>query len=129
MYPLLKEILRGFVDALDGVAAGSDRRADKRLDVYVGHDTVVAPLLSALGAFDDRWPPLASRVVFELYARVDERDQSPALRVLYNGRDVTALVCPGHRARRCPLAAFKTKVEALLDGHPDFATACRARAP
>lgn len=37
--------------------------------LFSGHDTVVAPLLAALGAYDCRWPPYASHVAFELWSK------------------------------------------------------------
>ena len=40
------------------------------LTVFSGHDTVIAPVLAALGAYTDElcvWPPYASRIVFELW--------------------------------------------------------------
>ena len=95
--------------------------------LYAGHDTVVAPLLAALGIFDGKWPPLASRIVFEL--RV-----GGALRILFNGRDVSGEVCgaaaaddleggpPG--ARGCDVLAFEARVAALLGGAASFDEAC-----
>ncbi|KAI8070942.1 phosphoglycerate mutase-like protein [Gongronella butleri] len=38
-----------------------------KLAVYSGHDTTIAPLLIVLGAFDKRWPPFGSSIIFELY--------------------------------------------------------------
>lgn len=43
----------------------------KKLSIFSGHDTVIAPVLSALGVYHDSlcyWPGYASRIVFELYA-------------------------------------------------------------
>ncbi|CAN0552189.1 unnamed protein product, partial [Ectocarpus sp. 8 AP-2014] len=37
--------------------------------LFSGHDTVVAPLLAAFGAYDCRWPPYASHVAFELWSK------------------------------------------------------------
>ena len=111
MHPLLEEIVAGFRRTL--AAEDSDV-----LRVFVGHDTVVAPLLSALGAYDGVWPPLASRVVFELY-------EGPAVRVLFNGRAVSVDGCPP-APRYCPLDAFEAAVAALLGGAPTFEAACAA---
>ena len=52
MHPFLSELLRNFRDDL--------REKERRLRLYAGHDTVVAPLLAALGIFDGKWPPLAA---------------------------------------------------------------------
>ncbi|XP_061538154.1 2-phosphoxylose phosphatase 1 isoform X1 [Phycodurus eques] len=70
------------------------------------HDVTMAPLLSALGLEEARFPPFAARLVFELWkspsvtqgqqeqkAGKDERskarDGGCFIRVLYNGEDVT----------------------------------------
>ena len=118
MHPFLSELLRNFKDDV-----GSKER---HLRLYAGHDTVVAPLLAALGIFDGKWPPLASRIVFELR-------EGGALRILFNGRDVSGEVCgavgddleggpPG--ARGCDVAAFEARVAALLGGAASFDEAC-----
>ena len=46
MHPFLSELLRNFRDDLSS--------KEKRLHLYAGHDTVVAPLLAALGIFDGK---------------------------------------------------------------------------
>ena len=43
---------------------------DVKLSVFSGHDTVIAPILAALGVYNGNlcvWPPYASRIVFELW--------------------------------------------------------------
>ena len=119
MHPFLSELLQNFRDDL--------HEKQRRLRLYAGHDTVVAPLLAALGIFDGKWPPLASRIVFEL------RDGG-ALRILFNGRDVSEEACPGAfgddpeggppGARGCHVAAFEARVAALLGGAASFDEAC-----
>ena len=119
MHPFLSELLRNFRDDL--------QEKERRLRLYAGHDTVVAPLLAALGIFDGKWPPLASRIVFELR-------EGGALRILFNGRDVSGEACgaaaaddleggpPG--ARGCDVLAFEARVAALLGGAASFDAAC-----
>lgn len=67
--------------------------------LFSGHDTVVAPLLAALGAYDCRWPPYASHVAFELWSKPpssgsgdgDGDGEEPPRRVLLeDGGDATA---------------------------------------
>ncbi|XP_051934913.1 2-phosphoxylose phosphatase 1 isoform X1 [Hippocampus zosterae] len=70
------------------------------------HDVTVAPLLSALGLEEARFPPFAARLVFELWkstsafqgqkepelgkgGRPKTRDGGCFIRVFYNGEDVT----------------------------------------
>ena len=31
------------------------------------HDTTILPLLTAMGGFNEKWPPLCSYIAFELY--------------------------------------------------------------
>lgn len=66
---------------------------------FSGHDTVIAPLLAALGAYDCRWPPYASHVAFELWSKPSQapnrkggedegrRDRRLARRGLAGGAD------------------------------------------
>jgi len=113
MHPFLSELLQNF----KGDRATPSK--ERRLRLYAGHDTVIAPLLSALGVFDGNWPPLASRIVFEL--------RGANIRILFNGRDVSGGVCPGAAAAGvvgCTLASFEARVEALLGGAASFGVAC-----
>ena len=110
MYPFLRELA-------DGLLAQAKTNATLRL--YSGHDTVIAPVAAALGFFDCKWPPLASYVLFELYGKKHD----VFLRVLFNGKVVNVAGCPDDTTL-CPLADFSKAVDALLDGAPDFDTAC-----
>lgn len=53
----------------DILSGGSDGDQKKKFALFSGHDTVVAPLLAALGAYDCKWPPYASHVAFELWSK------------------------------------------------------------
>ncbi|KAL0973379.1 hypothetical protein UPYG_G00202680 [Umbra pygmaea] len=97
--------------------------------LHSAHDVTVAPLLSALGLEDARFPRFAARVVFELWkspsaAKVQNQDDvvgvkgeslksgNVFLRVLYNGEDVTfhTSFCRSHDRHTtqplCPLVNF-----------------------
>lgn len=41
----------------------------KKFALFSGHDTVIAPLLAALSAYDCKWPPYASHIAFELWSK------------------------------------------------------------
>ncbi len=83
-----------------------DQRNDSHgshLTIYSGHDTVIAPVLAALGVYNKfcSWPPYASRVVFELWKNNRKLSRSRTgmesirdyyVRVLYNGNDVTKFI-------------------------------------
>ena len=117
MLPLLKEI----VTRIQAAASG----AGHRLLVFSGHDTVVAPLLAALGALHApgacRWPPYASHVAIELWALRERRE----VRVLFNGQPVTRYVTGcGEQATEtqtadldqsefCPLESLVNTIETL----------------
>eukprot|EP00903_Cladosiphon_okamuranus_P016088 g14852.t1 len=62
LYPFTHEILTNMREALSG-------ETSMKFALFSGHDTVVAPLLAALGAYDCRWPPYASHVAFELWSK------------------------------------------------------------
>ncbi|CAN0049371.1 unnamed protein product [Pylaiella littoralis] len=94
LYPFTLEILTNMRQALNGEIA-------TKFALFSGHDTVVAPLLAALGAYDCRWPPYASHVAFELWSKPpssgsgdgdgDGDGEEPPRRVLLeDGGDATA---------------------------------------
>ncbi|CAM9778387.1 unnamed protein product [Ascophyllum nodosum] len=60
LYPFTQELLTNMRRAMS-------RESPWKFALFSGHDTVVAPLLASLGAFDCRWPPYASYVAFELW--------------------------------------------------------------
>ncbi|CAL1571594.1 unnamed protein product [Knipowitschia caucasica] len=85
------------------------------------HDVTMAPLLSALGLEQARFPRFAARVVFELWKSpgttskkkgAKAKDGEVFVRVLYNGVDVTfrTAFCKTHVRKGnqplCPLATF-----------------------
>lgn len=89
------------------------------------HDVTVAPLLSALGLEEARFPRFAARIVFELWKspaaakkkggkgeKSKRKDGDLFVRVLYNGEDVTfqTAFCRSHERHAgqplCPLNNF-----------------------
>ena len=116
--------------------AASRAGGDARLLLFSGHDTVVAPLLAAIGGLRApgacRWPPYASHVAFEVWERAsseeDADDRRAGLlfvRVLFNGRVITryltgcdALMPP---SEHCPLDVFTSSVRALA---AEFGRSC-----
>ncbi|XP_015251282.1 PREDICTED: 2-phosphoxylose phosphatase 1 isoform X2 [Cyprinodon variegatus] len=95
-----------------------------------GHDVTMAPLLSALGLEEAKFPRFAARIVFEMWRsppttkvpvkkrgkgeRANLKDGEVFIRVLYNGEDVTFHTAFCHPAARhvsqplCPLRNFLT---------------------
>ena len=86
--------------------------SDEKLSVFSGHDTVIAPVLAALGLYEGElcvWPPYASRIVFELWQKKGRSkdldgagsgsDHSLSVRVIFNGQDLTHRI-PACKAER-----------------------------
>jgi hypothetical protein len=132
IYPFLKEIvtrLSASATELEG-----DSHEAPPFVLYSGHDTVIAPLLSALGAYDCKWPPYASRVVFELWKDVQEKNKSSVfLRLIFNGKSVTHLItsCRSYfegggasHPELCPFDTFTDVLTELLEPFPTLERAC-----
>ena len=134
MLPLLVEITKRLEAAVASLSSSSSASADDgkdgaaRLLLYSGHDTVVAPLLAALGGLRApnacRWPPYASHLVFEIWEEGsnggshhhNHHREHHSVRVLFNGRVVTSYLsgCDRHPgAEYCSLANFAKAVEGL----------------
>jgi hypothetical protein len=102
--------------------------------VFMGHDTVIAPVLAGLGIYKDElcgWPPYASRIVFELLrpegavqSMENEKEVSYHARVIYNGKDLTHQIerCKG--STPCPLEAIHATVQSLLQPTGSLEKAC-----
>jgi len=46
------------------------RDSEPKLSLYCCHDSSIAPLLSAMGCFDNEWPPYVANIAIELYQDV-----------------------------------------------------------
>lgn len=115
------------MEGLESAAALSAESSDAvKLSLYSGHDTVIAPVLAALGLYSDDlciWPPYASRIVFELWQRVGDSSAAgsaakPAaavtehyVRVIYNGKDLTPNIpsCISERVKRAAIGGSHAK--------------------
>uniref|UniRef100_A0A3Q3RAP1 2-phosphoxylose phosphatase 1 n=1 Tax=Monopterus albus TaxID=43700 RepID=A0A3Q3RAP1_MONAL len=131
MYPYLNRTATKMERVAKGSEAGRQPRAggEEVFTLSSAHDVTMAPLLSALGLEQARFPRFAARVVFELWKgpsmtpgqpkkRVGKGDKSKAkdgelfIRVLYNGEDLTfyTTFCRSHDRHAsqplCPLKNF-----------------------
>lgn len=135
MYPYLNRTAA----KMERVAKASESGRQPRVggeEVFTlssAHDVTMAPLLSALGLENARFPRFAARIVFELWKsptviqgqaknrakngeKSKSRDRDFFLRVLYNGGDVTfhTAFCRSHdrymNQPLCPLGNFLTFV-------------------
>ena len=131
MLPLLRELMRRLQAAADGGAS-------ERLMLFSGHDTVVAPVLAALGGMRApglcRWPPYASHLAFEIWERAGgqaqptTREPAHEVRVLFNGRAVTRYLRGCDQSATgdfCPLQALRQAVGTL---EAEFRSNCGASA-
>ncbi|XP_077397234.1 2-phosphoxylose phosphatase 1 isoform X2 [Festucalex cinctus] len=131
MYPYLNRTAAKMERVAKAAAGNRPPRAggEEVFTLSSAHDVTVAPLLSALGLEEARFPPFAARLVFELWKSPSEirgppkqkagKDERPKardggcfIRVLYNGEDVTyhTTFCSsfGRRSSHplCPLKKF-----------------------
>lgn len=128
MHPYLNRTAAKMERVAKASEAGRRPRAggEEVFSLYSAHDVTMAPLLSALGLQEARFPRFAARVVFELWKspptsqnqRPGEGDKSKTkdggvfIRVLYDGEDVTfhTAFCRSHERRAdqplCPLDNF-----------------------
>lgn len=122
-YPFMREVL----DFLEAAALDA---APPALALFSGHDTVIAPVLSALGVYRGRlcrWPAYASRIALELYRspRTGGRPADHYVRVLFNGEAMVGMRGCGAK-ELCPLQDFARGVASLLGGASDWESACAA---
>ncbi|XP_056139987.1 2-phosphoxylose phosphatase 1 isoform X2 [Lampris incognitus] len=131
MYPYLNRTAAKMERVAKGNEAGRRPRAggEEVFTLSSAHDVTMAPLLSALGLEEARFPRFAARVVFELWKsplathgqqkkgrgkgeRWKVADGELFIRVLYNGQDVTfhTTFCRSHDRHGaqplCPLSNF-----------------------
>lgn len=138
LYPLMAEILKTLETASE---ASPEKPMKDKMTILSGHDTVIAPVLATLGVYKSHcwWPPYASRIAFELWEH-DAGDSAPSgsrhlrasasnpdesfVRVVFNGKDVTATIPSCQGLHMCPLAAFKLQIDSLLGPFKTLEEAC-----
>lgn len=108
--PFVKEMLKHHGQVLGGTM----KPVKRKLLMYSGHDTTVAPILHALDLFSPPVAPaFAACIIFELM----ERD-GPVLRISYKNDTNTepyTLVLPGC-TELCPLDRFKELTASIIPG-------------
>eukprot|EP00741_Cyanophora_paradoxa_P002437 tig00000076_g2362.t1 len=89
-------------EVVSALRAAAEGRPGPRFILYSGHDTSVAPFLSAFKAYDGKaWPPYASHVSLELLVNADG---DYFVRLSFLGRELALDVCEG--VTPCPLLRF-----------------------
>ncbi|KAL5598883.1 hypothetical protein BROUX41_003796 [Berkeleyomyces rouxiae] len=74
---LLGDVVAGLVRAAEGGDPTAAGGPPPKMALAGCHDTTLAALLSALGAFDGRWPPFTSHVAVELFRAADRPAPKP----------------------------------------------------
>lgn len=122
--------------------AAAKGEAHEKISILSGHDTVIAPVLAGLGVYSQeelcRWPPYASRIIFELWGikhhsgfvsstNSNEADvaNTTFVRVLFNGVDVTTMIPTCPKDNLCTLLAFLQQIDSLLAPYNSLADACK----
>lgn len=124
LYPVLHEIATHMNNLRSSTFA-------PRFVLYSGHDVTLTPLLLLFGLHDGKWPPYASRFIFETLHH--ETTNEYYLRLVYNGKDVTREVtfCKSDiQDGVCPLEAFqKFVLEEMLQrfAYKGFTDACKLK--
>jgi len=94
---------------------------DKLMQMYSGHDTTIAAMLSGLGIFELHDPPYACGLIFELY----ESNGSHYVQIFYRkstAEDLTPIDIP-NCGRKCPLNQLYELYKEVLP--VDFETECQ----
>eukprot|EP01028_Stygiella_incarcerata_P014570 TRINITY_DN984_c1_g2_i2.p1 TRINITY_DN984_c1_g2~~TRINITY_DN984_c1_g2_i2.p1 ORF type:complete len:267 (+),score=65.01 TRINITY_DN984_c1_g2_i2:744-1544(+) len=111
---MLKEMREAMLAAVNGNSAYP-------WIIWSAHDTTVAPLLIAMNAFDNIWPPYASHVVFELFQ--EPKSGNFSVRVIYNEKTLVLEQCQGEEI--CPLEYFLKQLEPVVPD--DYVQECSRR--
>ncbi|GAB4816592.1 hypothetical protein N2152v2_003638 [Parachlorella kessleri] len=104
----LGRLMHFMIERMEAAAAG---RPGPRLHLYSGHDSTVLPMLVALGARVDRWPPYMANIVLELWQRAGSGEHY--VKVLYNRKPMRlSELCPEGEGggASCELQHFKEHV-------------------
>eukprot|EP01001_Neometanema_parovale_P005135 NODE_1801_length_1601_cov_117.142760_g1715_i0.p1 GENE.NODE_1801_length_1601_cov_117.142760_g1715_i0~~NODE_1801_length_1601_cov_117.142760_g1715_i0.p1 ORF type:complete len:468 (+),score=52.16 NODE_1801_length_1601_cov_117.142760_g1715_i0:96-1499(+) len=114
---------------MSAVAHGNAASAPLPLLVeYSAHDMTVAPMLCGLQAFDGRWPPYGSTLVFELFRANDS--EAFFVRAVYNNKALELPFCKKEGSSHahdafCPLDLFQARMKELTPDEDSYAKACQ----
>ncbi|KAM4795120.1 lysophosphatidic acid phosphatase type 6 [Rhinophrynus dorsalis] len=114
--PFLYTLQRNMLDVMN--ASSTDPQA-RKLYLYATHDVTLMPLLMALGIFDQKWPPYAADLTFELYQH--QLTKEWFARLNYNGEEQ---VVKGCQAALCPLQEFLSALSEFALSPEDYKTLC-----
>ncbi len=117
---------------------------DRLITIFSGHDTVIAPVLAALGVFNGKycgWPAYASRIVFELYSKKNLKFSNSSellnnsyIKIYYNGDEVTSKIpacyeeknIKSNKYNACSLNSFASQIDRMIFPYNNLEDACLA---
>ncbi|XP_029434206.1 lysophosphatidic acid phosphatase type 6 isoform X4 [Rhinatrema bivittatum] len=114
--PFLYILQDNMLQTANGSSATTKSR---KLFLYAVHDTTLIPLLTALGIFDNKWPPYAADLVLELYQH--QYSKMWFVRLCYKGEEQ---VLKGCRTALCTLDEFLNRISAYALSPDEYSTLC-----
>ncbi|XP_075053403.1 lysophosphatidic acid phosphatase type 6 isoform X2 [Mixophyes fleayi] len=114
--PFLYTLRSNILEVTKGTTADAQTR---KLFLYATHDVTLIPLLIALGIFDQKWPPYAADLTFELYQHRPSNEWFARLN--YNGKEQVLRGCP---AGLCPLQQFLNALSDYVLSPEDYSALC-----
>mmetsp|Transcript_17780 Transcript_17780/g.22889 ORF Transcript_17780/g.22889 Transcript_17780/m.22889 type:complete len:492 (+) Transcript_17780:251-1726(+) len=149
MQPFLEKV----VEEMKAVVDPESNTTKHPFSLYLGHDTVISPVLAVLGVYDCKWPPYASYISIELWApsgdegngisRSTTPDPATYFRIFFNGQPVTALIdeCSSYfdktsnsfssssddderEYKVCPFEVIERKIQNIIKPYSTLREAC-----
>lgn len=154
IYPFMSEIVDNLKLSMDSSTSSTTGSVARKVTIFSGHDTVISPVLTALGVYKQfcTWPPLASRIVFELWQLKPSSSSKPLstdkngeinffVRILFNGQDIAMKIpeCQNEYFRRknrsglggttyspilCPFHVIESVVQNMINPYKTIQEAC-----
>ena len=121
---LVKELVDSMKKSID-TSKDLDRR---RLEIYLGHDTTLIPLLVTLNLYDGIWPPFASTLVFELYVNKLKRGQH-FVKIVFNDKimhfDAKDSIIQDAKSGLVPFEEFERILKPYMVNYKEWKDLCK----
>lgn len=116
--PLMTEVVNRLVNKSEGIL-----KPDRKMWIYSAHDTTVANVLMAFGAFEPHCPPYASTIILEL--RLSATIGYYVSAFYKNGTDahpISILSCES----KCPLEKMQTLLDPIMLSSSEWEKECQS---
>ncbi|XP_065183096.1 lysophosphatidic acid phosphatase type 6-like [Sycon ciliatum] len=121
-HPLLQQIVLEMEKRLEQIQVNPTvQNYDTPFVLFFGHETTLLAVLTALHSFDGVWPPLASRLLFEVWRCRLPGCALHKVRILFNGKALQGELTDAQGFINFP--AFTRHIE---QHHSDFVRECSA---